>query len=91
MPQRRVIDLNYTATYMLQTPKEVAVPAGTLDALHFHGIFAISGDFKSDTFYVTKNVGLIKGVVESKVKKEPWSSVPPTQGHEFGRDKENPS
>jgi hypothetical protein len=69
MPQRRVIDLNYTATYMLQTPKEVAVPAGTLDALHFHGIFAISGDFESDTFYVTKNVGLIKGVVESQGQK----------------------
>jgi len=69
LPQRRVIDLNYTATYTLQTRKEVAVPAGALDALHFHGIFAISGDFESDTFYVTKDVGLIKGVVESQGQK----------------------
>jgi hypothetical protein len=69
LPQRRVVDLNYTATYTLQTLKEVAVPAGALDALHFHGIFAISGDFESDTFYVTKNVGLIKGVVESQGQK----------------------
>jgi len=69
LSQRRVIDLNYTATYTLQTHKEVAVPAGTLDALHFHGIFAISGDFESDTFYVTKSVGLIKGVVESHGQK----------------------
>ena len=69
LPQRRVIDLDYTATYTLQTHKEVAVPAGTLDALHFHGVFAISGDFESDTFYVTKNVGMIKGEVESHGQK----------------------
>jgi hypothetical protein len=69
LPQRRVIDLNYTAKYTLQTRKEVAVPAGALDALHFHGVFAISGDFESDTFYVTKDVGLIKVVVESQGQK----------------------
>lgn len=69
LPQRRVIDLHYTATYTLQTRKEVAVPAGALDALHFHGIFAITGDFESDTFYLTKNVGLIMGVVESQGQK----------------------
>jgi hypothetical protein len=65
LPQRRVIDLDYTATYTLQTRKEVAIPAGTLDALHFHGTFAISGDLESETFYLSKNIGLVKGLVKS--------------------------
>ncbi len=69
LPQRRVINLSYTAMYTLQDHREVAVPAGTFEALHFRGTFAISSDSESDTFYVTKDVGLIKGLVESHDQK----------------------
>jgi hypothetical protein len=65
LPQRRVFKLNYTASYTLQALKTITVPAGTLDALRFSGTFAVSGDFESETFYLARNIGLIKSEVES--------------------------
>jgi len=64
LPQKRVIDLDYTATYMLQTRKEVAVPAGSFDALVFKGTLTISGNLESEILYISKGIGLVKNVVE---------------------------
>jgi hypothetical protein len=69
LPQRRVFKLNYTASYTLQAHKTVTVPAGTFDALRFAGTFAVSGNFESETFYLSKNRGLIKDEVESNDQK----------------------
>lgn len=70
VPQGRVIDLDYTATYSLQTLKEVAVPAGTFDTLLFQGTLTISGDLESETFYLTKSIGLVKDVVKFNDQKK---------------------
>jgi len=64
LPRVRIIDLSYTATYTLQARKEVAVPAGAFDTLLFQGTLMISGDLESETFYVSKGVGLVKDVVK---------------------------
>lgn len=69
LPQRRVFKLNYTASYTLQAFETVTIPAGNLDALHFTGKFAVSGDFESVTFYLAKNIGLIKDEVQSNEQK----------------------
>jgi len=68
-PGRRVFDLDYKASYTLQSVKKVTVPAGTISALLFDGTFALSGDFESETFYLAKNIGLIKDEVESNDQK----------------------
>jgi hypothetical protein len=81
LPQRKVCNLHYTASYTLQALKTVTIPAGTLDALRFAGTFAISGDFESETFYLAKNIGLIKDEVESndqkRTKELTFSSMEP--------------
>lgn len=69
LPQRRVFNLNYTASYTLQGFAKVIVPAGTLDALRFDGKLVISGDLESETFYLSKNIGLIRNEVESNDQK----------------------
>ncbi len=69
LPQRRVFNLNYKASYTLQAFKTVIIPAGTFDALRFTGKLAVSGDFESVTFYLAKNIGLIRDEVESNEQK----------------------
>jgi hypothetical protein len=69
LPQGRVLGLDYTAMYTLQTHEEATVPAGSFDTLIFQGTLIISGDSVSEALYVSKGVGLVKDVVRYDGKK----------------------
>lgn len=70
LSQGKVFDLDYSATYTVQSTKEITVPAGAFDTLVFRGEMSISGDHESDVFYLSKGTGLVKGVVKSADQKK---------------------
>lgn len=62
----RTFDFGYTADTIIESLETVTVPAGTFDAIKFHGLITLSSPYGnssiSSTLHLAKDIGIVKDV-----------------------------